>query len=48
MDNLITDAVQKFKPDIALSNGFRFAHVIVDEKTAATRNQRVLMEYVAG
>jgi len=35
MDNLITDAVKwKFKPDIALSNGFRFCQPLaVDQKT---------------
>lgn len=35
MDNLITDAVKwKFKPDIALSNGFRFCQPLaVDPKT---------------
>lgn len=35
MDNLITDAIQwKFKPDIALSNGFRFCQPLaVDPKT---------------
>jgi 2',3'-cyclic-nucleotide 2'-phosphodiesterase (5'-nucleotidase family) len=34
MDNLITDAIYwKFKPDIALSNGFRFCPpLVVDEK----------------
>ncbi|HLO80700.1 MAG TPA: bifunctional metallophosphatase/5'-nucleotidase [Chitinophagaceae bacterium] len=37
MDNLITDAVYwKFKPDIALSNGFRFCPpLVVDEKTGS-------------
>jgi S-sulfosulfanyl-L-cysteine sulfohydrolase len=37
MDNLITDAIMwKLKPDIALSNGFRFCPPIVaDEKTPA-------------
>lgn len=38
MDNLITDAIRwKFKPDIALSNGFRFCHplaVLNDQKPA--------------
>ncbi len=36
MDNLITDAIKwKFKPDIALSNGFRFCQPLaVDPKTA--------------
>ncbi|MBC7695156.1 MAG: bifunctional metallophosphatase/5'-nucleotidase [Burkholderiales bacterium] len=36
MDNLITDAIMwKFKPDIALSNGFRFCQPLaVDPKTA--------------
>lgn len=35
MDNLITDAIKwKFKPDIALSNGFRFCQPLaVDSKT---------------
>lgn len=35
MDNLITDAIKwKFKPDIALSNGFRFCQPLaVDNKT---------------
>jgi sulfur-oxidizing protein SoxB len=35
MDNLITDAIKwKFKPDIALSNGFRFCQPLaVDQKT---------------
>ena len=35
MDNLITDAIKwKFKPDIALSNGFRFCQPLaVDKKT---------------
>jgi len=35
MDNLITDAIMwKFKPDIALSNGFRFCQPLaVDKKT---------------
>jgi 2',3'-cyclic-nucleotide 2'-phosphodiesterase (5'-nucleotidase family) len=35
MDNLITDAIKwKFKPDIALSNGFRFCQPLaVDPKT---------------
>ena len=36
MDNIITDAIMwKFKPDIALSNGFRFCQPLssVDEKT---------------
>jgi S-sulfosulfanyl-L-cysteine sulfohydrolase len=39
MDNLITDAVYwKFKPDIALSNGFRFCPpLVVDEKNGGTR-----------
>lgn len=36
MDNIITDAIMwKFKPDIALSNGFRFCQPLssIDEKT---------------
>jgi hypothetical protein len=42
MDNLITDAIRwKFKPDIALSNGFRFCQPLAVDpnkgKTAITR-----------
>jgi S-sulfosulfanyl-L-cysteine sulfohydrolase len=34
MDNLITDAIMwKFKPDIALSNGFRFCQPLAVDKT---------------
>jgi sulfur-oxidizing protein SoxB len=38
MDNLITDAIRwKFKPDIALSNGFRFCQPLaVDPKKSST------------
>jgi S-sulfosulfanyl-L-cysteine sulfohydrolase len=43
MDNLITDAVMwKFKPDIALSNGFRFCQPLnidpISEKAAITKD----------
>lgn len=43
LDNLITDALMwKFKPDIALSNGFRFCHPLVPDpatgKAAITRD----------
>jgi S-sulfosulfanyl-L-cysteine sulfohydrolase len=37
MDNLITDAIMwKFKPDIALSNGFRFCQPLAIDKTTNT------------
>jgi 2',3'-cyclic-nucleotide 2'-phosphodiesterase (5'-nucleotidase family) len=36
MDNLITDAIMwKFKPDVALSNGFRFCQPLAIDKTKA-------------
>lgn len=37
MDNFITDAIMwKFKPDIALSNGFRFCPPLVPDRQAGT------------
>ncbi len=37
MDNFITDAIMwKFKPDIALSNGFRFCPPLVPDKATGT------------
>jgi S-sulfosulfanyl-L-cysteine sulfohydrolase len=39
MDNLITDAILwKFKPDIALSNGFRFCPPLVVDEKKGTRD----------
>jgi 2',3'-cyclic-nucleotide 2'-phosphodiesterase (5'-nucleotidase family) len=45
MDNLITDAIMwKFKPDIALSNGFRFCPPLVpDPKTGVAE---ITMDYL--
>jgi len=45
MDNFITDAIMwKFKPDIALSNGFRFCPPLVpDEKTGLAE---ITMDYL--
>ncbi len=45
MDNLITDAMMwKFKPDVALSNGFRFCPPLVPEQT--TREAVITMDYL--
>ncbi len=39
MDNFITDAIMwKFKPDIALSNGFRFVLHLVPDPATGTAN----------
>ena len=45
MDNFITDAIMwKFKPDIALSNGFRFCPPLVPDK--ATGLAEITMDYL--
>ena len=45
MDNLITDAMMwKFKPDVALSNGFRFCPPLVPDRK--TREAVITMDYL--
>lgn len=45
MDNFITDAIMwKFKPDIALSNGFRFCPPLVPDRVTGLAN--ITMDYL--